>query len=86
MGTTTPYGEHSDSHWHLHHGRNRVYARAIPAPFSSGVSGSANAAGHVLDGAGDGDLSVKDRALLKHFQARMPHGLGVPDVKPDTDP
>jgi hypothetical protein len=24
--------------------------------------------------------------LLKHFQARMPHGLVVPDVKPDTNP
>jgi hypothetical protein len=40
-------------------GATEYYARAIPAPFSSGVSGSANAAGHVLDGAGDGDLSVK---------------------------
>jgi hypothetical protein len=28
----------------------------------------------------------RTEAVLKHFQARMPHGLGVPDVKPDTDP
>jgi hypothetical protein len=27
-----------------------------------------------------------ETAVLKHFQARMPHGLMVPDVKPDTDP
>jgi len=52
----------------------------------SGVSGSANAAATCSMARAMAISVSRTEAVLKHFQARMPHGLGVPDVKPDTDP
>jgi len=36
-------------------------------------------------GVGDLDPPRTEAAVIRHFQTKMPFGLVVPDVKPDTD-